>query len=108
MTGKYFFTENEHEIALIFHFTNGKKLIYCDPRGFGVFYCQRLSGFRSLLPYQGIGPDLIQEKVTTEYLISRFQSLKIPIKSTLLEQKIMSGIGNIYASEILFVSKISP
>jgi formamidopyrimidine-DNA glycosylase len=108
MTGKYFFQENNHEVALIFSFVNGKKLFYCDPRGFGVFYLQPLDTFRSLLPYREIGPDLIQEEITPEYLISRFQKLRIPIKSSLLEQKIMSGIGNIYASEILFFCKINP
>ena len=108
MTGKYFFTENKHDISLVFHFSNGKKLIYCDPRGFGVFYLQPLNNFRSQLPYREIGPDLIQDKITPEYLFSRFQSLRMPIKSALLEQKIMSGIGNIYASEILFAGQINP
>ena len=108
MTGKYFFLENHLESALIFHFANGKKLIYCDPRGFGVFYLQPIDTFRSIPPYKEIGPDLIQEEITPEYLISRFKSLKMPIKSVLLEQKIMSGIGNIYASEILFACRINP
>jgi len=108
MTGKYFFEKNSQEIALIFSFANGKQLIYCDPRGFGVFHLQSLDTFKSSLPYLGIGPDLIQEEITPEYLFSRFQKLRIPIKSALLEQKIMSGIGNIYASEILFFCKISP
>ncbi|MEG7979086.1 MAG: DNA-formamidopyrimidine glycosylase [Mollicutes bacterium UO1] len=108
MTGKYFFEENSQEVALIFSFANGKKLIYCDPRGFGVFYLQPLDAFKSSLPYLGVGPDLIQEEITPEYLFARFQKLRIPIKAALLEQKIMSGIGNIYASEILFFCKISP
>lgn len=108
MTGKYFFEQNSQEIALIFSFANGKKLLYCDPRGFGVFHLQPVNNFKSLLPYHGIGPDLIQEEITPEYLLSRFQKLRIPIKSALLEQKILSGIGNIYASEILFFCKISP
>jgi formamidopyrimidine-DNA glycosylase len=108
MTGKYFFEENSHSPSLIFHFTNGKKIIYCDPRGFGVFYLQSLDNYRSLHPYKEIGPDLIQEEVDVEYLFSKFQKSRLPIKSTLLEQKIMSGIGNIYASEVLFVCKINP
>jgi len=108
MTGKYFFEENSHDPSLIFTFANKKRLFYCDPRGFGVFYLQTTDDFYSSLPYRGIGPDLIQEEITVEYLTSCFQSLRIPIKAALLEQKIVSGIGNIYASEILFFSKISP
>lgn len=108
MTGKYFFSENHLKSALVFHFANGKKLIYCDPRGFGVFYLQPLESFHSLHPYKEIGPDLIQDEVSVDYLTSRFQKLKIPIKSALLDQKIVSGIGNIYASEILFACRINP
>src|SRR5205823_4990204 len=62
----------------------------------------------SSLPYKGIGFDLLQDHITPQHLLSCFKKLRIPIKSTLLEQKIMSGIGNIYASEILFSCKISP
>lgn len=108
MTGKYFFSANNSDISLIFHFANDQKLIYCDPRGFGVFYCQPVAVFLTQLPYRAIGPDIIQEEISQEYLVSRFQKLRMPIKSALLEQKIMSGIGNIYASEILFFCKINP
>jgi formamidopyrimidine-DNA glycosylase len=108
MTGKFFFSENEHKPCLIFNFSNGKKLIYCDPRGFGVFYLKRLEDFYNQKPYLDIGPDIIQDTISKNYLVSVFSKLKLPIKSVLLEQKIMSGIGNIYASEILFACKIDP
>ena len=43
-----------------------------------------------------------------KYLFAHYQKRKIPIKIALLEQNIISGIGNIYASEILFVCRINP
>jgi formamidopyrimidine-DNA glycosylase len=123
MSGKYFFAEvfneGEHDISLIFRFkkennqisnnegVTEKKLIYCDSRRFSVFYLQPRETFYSLLPYKSIGPDIIQEKITPD-LIARFKNLRIPIKAALLDQKIVSGIGNIYATEILFVAQIHP
>src|SRR5436305_988694 len=109
MTGKFFFVENKKQEAnIIFHFLNGKKLFFCDPRGFGVFYLQKIDSFHNLTPFKRIGPDIIQEKIDPSYLYFFFKKLKITVKEALLEQKIMSGIGNIYASEILFACKINP
>nr|CAG8605084.1 5328_t:CDS:2 [Entrophospora candida] len=114
MTGKYFLNEelinSEHKnsIILIFHLTNQQKLIYCDPRRFGNFRLQSLENYQQLKPYQNIGLDLLNEQIDPEYLFSHYQKRKVPVKIALLEQDIISGIGNIYASEILFQAKIHP
>ena len=114
MTGKYFVEENlltseqKELVGLIFHFGNGQKLIYCDARRFGNFRLQKLADYQQLKPYKTIGTDLLNEPVDTEYLFAYYQKRKIPIKTALLEQDIISGIGNIYASEILFDTKIHP
>jgi formamidopyrimidine-DNA glycosylase len=114
MTGKYFVEESlltpeqKESIGLIFFLSNGKKLIYCDARRFGNFRLQPLVDYRQLKPYKDIGIDLLNESVDAKYLFSRCQERKISIKIALLEQNIISGIGNIYASEILFATKIHP
>lgn len=115
MTGKYFFDEvpvnllaEKRSIGLIIYLSSGKKLIYCDARCFGAFYLQPRDAFRVSVPYKNLGPDALQEEISVDYLKNCFQTLKIPIKVALLEQKIISGIGNIYASEILFMAKINP
>ena len=114
MTGKYFVDENlldreqKNSIGLIFHLSNGQKLIYCDARRFGNFRLQNLAEYQQLKPYKDIGLDLLNNRVSAEYLFTCYQKRKIPIKIALLEQDIISGIGNIYASEILFATKIHP
>ena len=48
------------------------------------------------------------ENLTSNYLLDKFKKKKLPIKSVLLDQSIIVGIGNIYADEILFMCKINP
>lgn len=109
MTGKFLFRPHEKQKPLVvFHFDNGNQLLYCDPRGFGRMLIQPLERFKDLLPYKDIGPDVMQEEVSGEYLFSRTQKSGRNIKAFLLDQKEISAIGNIYASEILFVTKIHP
>lgn len=55
-----------------------------------------------------VGPEANNKKITAEWLSHQFQNVKKPIKVALLDQKIISGIGNIYANEILFAAKINP
>jgi len=67
-----------------------------------------LADYKQLKPYKDIGIDLLNELVDVKYLFTHYQKRKIPIKIALLEQDIISGIGNIYASEVLFDTKIHP
>ncbi|CAG8647655.1 15356_t:CDS:2 [Gigaspora margarita] len=126
MTGKYFIEEklltpeqkklfekhnSEGAKGLTFYLENGQKtttLTYRDARRFGGFRLQTFEDYKKMEPYKNIGIDLLDEKVDLELLFKHYQKRKIPIKNALLEQKIISGIGNIYASEILFDTKIHP
>jgi formamidopyrimidine-DNA glycosylase len=126
MTGKYFIEEkiftpeqkklfqkhdSEGAKGLIFYLENGQKstkLIYCDARRFGCFRLQTFTDYKNLKPYKNIGTDLLEETVDVGLLFKHYQKRKVPIKTALLEQDIISGIGNIYASEILFDTKIHP
>jgi formamidopyrimidine-DNA glycosylase len=115
MNGKYFFDKVPPElliegraIGVMFHFVNGRKLIFCDTRGFGAFYLQSLDNYKSLSPYKDIGPDLVDDEIDIDKLFAYCQKIRLPIKMLLLDQKFVAGIGNIYASEILFAAKIHP
>lgn len=83
-------------------------LIFNDPRRFGLLtYCEsaRLNECSAL---KNIGPDPFDKNLTAQYLHNRLQAHSTPIKVAILEQKIICGIGNIYASEALFKAKILP
>ena len=89
-----------------FYFKN-IKLIYNDPRRFGYF--QFLDDFNSLKKkFQNFGPEPFDKKFNSKYLINYFKKKDKNIKNFLLDQNFVSGIGNIYASEILYLSKINP
>ena len=83
------------------------KLIYNDPRRFGYF--KILKNKYDLEEYfKRIGPEPLNKKFNLLYLKKKIENRKKNIKNFLLDQKIVAGIGNIYANEILFKSQISP
>jgi len=83
------------------------KMIYNDPRRFGFF--KFIKNNNDLMrKFNHLGPEPFFKKFNLKYLLSYFLYKKKNIKSFLLDQKFVSGIGNIYASEILFYCKIKP
>ena len=83
------------------------KIIYNDPRRFGFFQIIKNSKFLEKRFFH-LGPEPFQSKFNFEYINSFLKRKEKVIKNFLLDQKFVSGIGNIYASEILFLSKINP
>ena len=83
------------------------KVIYNDPRRFGFF---KFIDSREMLEdkLSHLGPEPFSKSFDLKYLLKYFLNKKKDIKSFLLDQKFVSGIGNIYASEILFFCKINP
>ena len=89
-----------------FVFSNQNTLSYSDPRRFGYWNIQTKDFAFSR--WNALGPDSISQKFNAKYLHQRINSSSREIKVLLLDQKITAGIGNIYASEILWAAKISP
>ena len=88
------------------HF-KGLRVIYNDPRRFGFFkFIENKKELENRFSH--LGPEPFFKNFNLEYLIGYFTNKKKDIKSFLLDQKFVSGIGNIYASEILFLCKINP
>lgn len=85
-------------VHLIVHLDNGMKLIYQDARRFGgVWLCHATE---DLFARMGIEP--LSRQFTNAYLAQITQNRKVAIKSLLLKQNLIAGIGNIYADEALF------
>ena len=83
------------------------RVIYNDPRRFGFF--QIIKNLNLLKKrFSKFGPEPFQSEFNLEYIFSFFKGKKKNIKNFLLDQNFVSGIGNIYASEILYLSKIDP
>ena len=96
----------KHDHAVIT--TNHGCMIFNDPRRFGLLLTVNDSELLQHHCLSRMGPDPFDENLHGQYLFKRLQKCKTPIKVALLNQKIINGIGNIYASEILYKARISP
>ncbi len=88
--------------------TSAGWMIYNDARRFGFFTYAETDCLDRLSPFDNMGPEPFDNTFDDAYLFSKFQQKKIPVKAALLDQRIVTGIGNIYASEALFRAGISP
>lgn len=90
------------------HLSNGLRLAFRDPRRFGIFEIYDLQKQDSSYRLKQLGPEPLGPDFTADYLWSKLRGKKAPIKTVLMDQKLVVGVGNIYASEVLFQSKIRP
>lgn len=87
--------------------TNGMMLRYCDPRRFGLFtYIDENPYQHSLLTH--LGPEPLSDAFDSDYLYRRAKNKNVPIKSLIMNNEIVVGVGNIYATESLFLAGIHP
>ena len=109
MEGKFFIKKDEpimkHE-HVIFHLKSGKTLRYHDVRKFGTITLLPLSTYLTVYPLSELGKE--PKDLDVESLNEHLQKKKIAIKSVLLDQHIIAGLGNIYVDETLFLSGIHP
>ena len=112
MEGKYLYRNIDDDIAkhelVIFNINNEFELRYRDTRKFGRMYLIKKDSINEDNPLTKLGYEPWDEKLDASYLKAKFKNKSLPIKSVLLDQTIITGIGNIYADEILFLSKINP
>jgi len=110
MEGKYNIIEaskplNKHE-HLSFVFSDGTELRYQDTRKFGRLELVNKETYRQDLPLCKLGPE--PWDADPKEIYAKIHKSSLPIKTLLLDQHIMTGIGNIYANEICFSMKIDP
>ena len=112
MEGKYFFKNkgdklDNHE-HVVFSLDSNEELRYRDTRKFGKMYLIKKEDINNVGPIKDLGLEPWDTNLTKEYLKDKYKTKKLPIKTVLLDQSIIVGIGNIYADEILFLSKLNP
>ena len=96
--------KKHNHVIIDFHKT---KLIYNDPRRFGYFKILNTKyDFDNF--FTRVGPEALDKRFNLVYLKNKIQNKKKNIKNFLLDQKIVSGLGNIYVNEILHKSQILP
>jgi len=98
----------EKHTHVIFRFTDGTDLRYKDVRQFGTMHLFLPGEDLASPPLSKLGLEPLDDSFTTESLRARLQQRKGKIKSLLLNQLYIVGIGNIYADEALFAARIHP
>ncbi len=91
---------------VVFHLTSGYRLAYVCPRKLGLV--TRTDDPQSFIEQRGLGPDALAGCLTRRRFRDRLSSRRGAIKSALMNQSVVAGIGNIYADEILFQARIAP
>jgi len=99
---------SDHHARVIFHLQDGASLVYGDTRTLGTIHGLKPQELGMLKGLAEMGPEPLSPEFTAEYLYQTACSRKVAIKSFLLNQKYIGGIGNIYADEALFLAGIHP
>ena len=85
---------------------SGKVLRFNDPRRFGCLLWQPAGSEHELLA--GLGPEPLEDAFSGDYLFALSRGRKAPVKTFLMDQSVVVGVGNIYAAESLFRAGIAP
>ncbi len=96
---------------VVFHLDKGEEricVIYNDPRRFGFMHLVERNKLDLYPAFAELGPEPTGNALSADYLASRFQGKSQPLKSTLLDQKVIAGLGNIYVCEALWRAHLSP
>ena len=112
MEGKYFIKDSNEPIVkhehIIISFDDNTQLRYHDTRKFGRMKLIKKDELDKCIEIQKQGYEPGDKNLTSTYLLDKFKNKKLPIKTVLLDQTIISGLGNIYVDEVLFASNINP
>ena len=91
---------------VVLHMENGARITFNDPRRFGAMDLFPTTGSHKLLDV--LGPEPLGNNFNEDILVTAFKGRNTPVKSALLDQRIVAGLGNIYVCEALFRAGISP
>jgi formamidopyrimidine-DNA glycosylase len=93
---------------IYFMLNDGQAVVFNDPRRFGLITGDRTSAIHQHPLLTGLGPEPLGDVFTPDYLYSKLSQRKQAIKVALMDQKLVVGVGNIYASEALHRAGINP
>ena len=112
--GEFYFEEAAGEDGegphdhVVFALDDGTRVVYTDPRRFGMMdlFAESAAAGHKLL--RGIGVEPLGNELNADYLAAKFKDKAAPLKAALLDQGIVAGLGNIYVCEALHRAELSP
>ncbi len=112
MTGSWRELRNTEELIkhdhVVFEFKSGLRLVFNDPRRFGLLEMVAKEKTMAHAWLKNLGPEPLVENFNGKYLFQTTRGLKSPIKNVIMDQKKVVGVGNIYASEALYLAGVRP
>ena len=98
----------EPHTHVIFHFQEGGEIHFRDPRRFGSLDLAAPGQLAGLPILRGLGVEPLSPAFSADYLVQRLQPTRRAVKTVIMDQRIVVGVGNIYANEALFLAGIHP
>ena len=99
--------EGKHD-HVVFETDEGTRIVVTDHRRFGLMTITDTNSLSSHVLFAGLGPEPLDADFTPAFLSTALKAKRTPIKSALLDQRVVAGLGNIYVCEALFRARISP
>ena len=106
MTGSFGFEPTSHERAVL-ELDDGTRLAYRDVRRFGTWLVLEDAELEPYLARKN-GPEPLGARFTVKWLAMRLAVRRAPVKAVLLDQRVVAGLGNIYADEALWRARVNP
>lgn len=91
-----------------FELDDRSRLVYNDPRRFGLIRLVPIGALAAAPELKGLGPEPLSAAFNADYLAQIARGRRAAIKNLIMDQRVVAGIGNIYASEILFRAGVRP
>ncbi len=102
---QYELQKHDHMVLTM---NSGDQIVYNDPRRFGMVFIVEEDELETHKIFSRLGPEPLSNNFSAAYLIETLKSKNTSIKQALLDQHVVVGVGNIYACEALYQSKINP
>jgi formamidopyrimidine-DNA glycosylase len=112
MTGRFLLLPGDAELPkfthALFHLDDRRLLAFTDQRHFGMMKLVRAEELSAAKELSSLAPEPFSEQFTHYYLYEALQRSRRTLKETLLDQKRVTGLGNIYAAEAMFLARVNP
>jgi len=112
MSGRFLYLPPEAPLPkhthAIFYMESDRRLVFSDQRHFGMMKVVARALVHETKELRELAPEPFSESFTTDYLHAALARSRRTLKETLLDQRRVTGLGNIYAAEAMFLARINP
>lgn len=112
MTGRFLLLPAERELPphthAVFQLDDNRRLVFTDQRHFGLMKLVRAEELHETRELRSLAPEPFAEEFTPDYLRRTLARTRRALKEVLLDQTKVTGLGNIYAAEVLFLARVHP